>query len=178
MLRYYHPHSDCVIILTVLCICSAAVLFLRFVAGGVMSAQHCHHSNLCVCVCVCVVCVFARAGCGCLATCHLPLLTVPGGSSLSQSSMHHRASAIYKVGVRRGCRPGWEWCSRQAKGEVGRRWKTGQRPLRWNQRSDAKRTRRSDGETKMVHGEEGRDYCWCWHLGHVVLFSLWYSHQT
>lgn len=82
---------------------------------------------------------------------HPPLLTVPGGPSLSQRSMLHRVSALYKVGVQRGCRSGWEWCSRQAQGEVGRRWPEA---VALSQRSNTKRARRSDGETK--NGAERR----------------------
>lgn len=148
--------------------------------GGVMSAHHCHCSDFCVCACAHVcVCVCACRKWVCMQeTRHPPLLTVPGGTSLSQSSMHHRASAVYKVGIRTICRSGWKWCSRQAQGGVGRWRKTGRTPLRLNQRNDTKRARRSDGETKMVQREEGQDCCWCWYLGHMVLFSLWYSRQT
>lgn len=71
MLRYYLPHSDCVVIITVLCIRLAAALVLRVVAGGVL----CQRTTATALISVSVrarmcVYVFARAGSGCVCKRH------------------------------------------------------------------------------------------------------------
>lgn len=87
--------SDCVIILGVLDIQSAAALLRSVVAvvvvvvvGGAMSAQC---SDLCVYMCV------MR---------HRSLSL--GELLCHRAPMHRRTSAVHKVGVRRGCRSGCE----------------------------------------------------------------------
>lgn len=154
-----------VIILTVLWIHSAAARFLLVVAERWGLCQRTIATAL-IYVCVCML---ARAGCGCVrvrAIAHCPW-----------RNFCHRAPCITEHQPYTKLASGGDVgqagndAADEHRGKVGRRWKTGRRPLRQSQRSDRKRARRSDREPKMVQRDEGRDCCWCWYLGHVV-FSV------